>query len=519
MRDAQESIELVVCRHEGGAAFMAEAYGRLTGRPGVCLVTRGPGATNASIGVFSAAQEGVPMILIVGQVAQQHRGRGAFQELDVSNFFGGIAKWVTEIDHASRMSELISRAFIESTSGRPGPVVLSIPENVQHELVAYSPAPRIQPVRANVGQADTKKLENLIASAQRPLIVLGGSTWSEPATRSLSDFAHRFGIPVTTTFRKQDLIDSEHPQYIGSLGPGASPHLITTLQSADLLLLIGAVLGEVETAGYSRLDVPAPRQKIVQIGPDASFLNVPYHTELAIASSIDGFIQSLSELTTPSVIPWRESGAQARANHLMFREPLKTNDAINMGEFWSTLANRIPTDTVISMGAGNYTHWVLRHFRFKQLGTLLAPICAPMGYAVPAALAASRQNPSRLVIAVSGDGCFLMNSQELAVAAHFNANIIYLVVNNNMYGSVRMHQEQRFPERPYATDLTNPDFSALAVAYGIPSTKVDSQPELDSAFSCMVKDASVPRLIEIMTPPDQITPSATLSDIRKSARS
>jgi acetolactate synthase-1/2/3 large subunit len=292
-----------------------------------------------------------------------------------------------------------------------------------------------------------------------------------------------------------------------------------TLQSADLLLLIGAVLGEVETAGYSRLDVPAPRQKIVQIGPDVSFLNVPYHTELAIASSIDGFIQSLSELTTPSVIPWRESGAQARANHLMFREPLKTNDAINMGEFWSTLANRIPTDTVISMGAGNYTHWVLRHFRFKQLGTLLAPICAPMGYAVPAALAVSRQNPSRLVIAVSGDGCFLMNSQELAVAAHFNANIIYLVVNNNMYGSVRMHQEQRFPERPYATDLTNPDFSALAVAYGIPSTKVDSQPELDSAFSCMVKDASVPRLIEIMTPPDQITPSATLSDIRKSARS
>lgn len=515
LRSAHDAIELVVCRHEGGAAFMAEAHGRMTGRPGVCLVTRGPGATNAAIGVFSAAQEGIPMLLIVGQVAQQHIGRGAFQELDVATFFGGVAKRVIEINHPARVPELIGRAIDVAISGRPGPVVVSFPEDLQHQVITAFAAPPIQPAFAAPRASDMELMVQLIQNAARPMLVLGGSGWSPGATAAASAFAETFRMPVTTTFRKQDLIDSDNPRYIGSLGPGADPELVSALQTADLLLLAGATLGEVETAGFTRLSVPNPAQQIIQVGPEPSALQQAYRAVLAIVSDTVSFFDAANALPALAEAPWAAETVSQRERYLAFRAPRKVNTEINMGAFWSGLADQLPPNTLITMGAGNYTHWILRHFHFRRFGTLLAPICAPMGYAVPAAVAASRQFPDRLVVSCSGDGCFLMNGQELATAAHYSANILFLVINNGLYGSVRMHQELRYPGRPYATGLTNPDFAALAASYGLPSASVTTTAELTAALDPMIISTTGPRLIEIRTDPEEITPAGSINDIRK----
>ena len=515
LRAARDTIELVVCRHEGGAAFMAEAHGRMTGRPGVCLVTRGPGATNAAIGVFSAAQEGIPMVLIVGQVAQQNIGRGAFQELDVATFFGGVAKRVIEINHSARVPELIGRAIDIAISGRPGPVVVSFPEDLQHQAITTSAPLPIQSAFSAPRASDMEQMGQLIQNAAWPMLVLGGSGWSSEAASAAAAFAETLRMPVTTSFRKQDLIDSDNPQYIGSLGPGADPELISALQRADLLLLAGATLGEVETAGFTRLTVPDPAQQIVQVGPEPSALQQAYRAVLAIVSDIASFFHAANTRPALAETPWAAETASQRERYLAFRAPRKVDTEINMSTFWSDLADQLPPNTLLTMGAGNYTHWILRHFHFRRFGTLLAPICAPMGYAVPAAVAASRQFPDRLVVSCSGDGCFLMNGQELATAAQYSANILFLVINNGLYGSVRMHQELRYPGRPYATNLTNPDFAALATAYGLPSASVTTTAELTAALGPMITSTTGPRLIEIRTDPEEITPAGSIDDIRK----
>ncbi len=508
-------IDLVVARNEGGAAMMADAHGKLTGRPGICFVTRGPGASNACGGVHIAFQDSTPMILFIGQVKRGASDREAFQEVDYRRMFGQMAKWVAQIDSARRIPEYISRAFHTSMSGRPGPVVLALPEDVLKES-ATSPVPEAaQVIEAHPGSGDMEALRTMIETAQRPLLMLGGSGWDSEACANIRIFAENSGLPVCVSFRSQDIFDNLHPNFIGELGLGVSPKLVERVRQTDLLIAAGPRLGDMTTGGYTLLDIPSPKQRLIHIHSGAEELGRVYRPELAINSGIKTFAAAAAALA-PVGNRDRFQAAEGHREYLEWTEPVKVSGDLQLGEILKWLRKTIPADSIICNGAGSYTAWVHRYYRYRQRGNQLAPTSGSMGYGTPAAVAAKRLYPERIVIAFAGDGCFLMNGQEMATAVHYGINIIIIVVNNGMYGSIRMHQERNYPGRVKGTELGTTDFAALATAYGGHGEVVNRTEEFAAAFE-RAQHAGKPSLIELRVDPDAITPMTTLSALRKKA--
>lgn len=508
--DATE-ISVVSARHEGAAANMAEADGKLTGRPGICMVTRGPGATHAAIGVHTAFQDSTPMVLFIGQVARQARDREGFQEVDFRAMFAPIAKWVAEIDDAQRIPEYVARAFRTALSGRAGPVVLSLPEDMLSEVIT----PPTQPTAAVAAGAapratDMEALTGALAAAERPLLVVGGSGWTADSCRTLLDFARRSELPIVASFRRQDLIDNRDTNYCGHLGLGADPTLTERLKCADLIVAVGSRLGENTTAGYTLLSVPVPRQTLIHVHPDPNELGRVYQPALAIACGLADFGHALQALTIPGGArraAWRR---EAREAYVRFSTPPSTSTAyVNLSAIVAWLSEHLREDAIIANGAGNYTVWVHRFFRYRQPRTELAPISGAMGYGVPAAIAAKLRYPDREVVAFAGDGCFMMYPQEISTAVQHQANLIVLIVNNGTYGTIRMHQERCFPGRIIATDLRNPDFVALAQSQGAYAESITSTEAFPEAFR-RASASGRPAVLELRVDPDQSTPSFRL---------
>jgi len=477
------AIDVMVCRAEGGAAMMAEAYGKLTGRPGVCFVTRGPGATNACHGVHIAMQDSTPMILFIGQVDRGMREREAFQEIDYKAMFGGIAKWVVEIDRAARIPELIARAFRVALQGRPGPVVISLPEDMLTELASVANAVRVEPALGWPAPGDMARLGELLAAAKRPIMVLGGSGWDAQACQSLAQFAERFKLPVATSFRRAALCDADHPNYAGELGIGPDARLKQRVAEADLLLLIGGRLSEMPSSSYTLLEIPTPTQQLVHVHPGAEEIGRVYQPTLGILATPKAFAAALGSLSPRAAVAWEGEAAQAHADYLDWTEvPRVLPGDFQYGQVIAWLRDRLPKDSIVCNGAGNYAGWLHRHYRFHSFGTQLAPTSGSMGYGVPAAVLAKHQFPGRTVVALAGDGCFLMNGQEFATAVQLNAAIIVIVIDNGRYGTIRMHQDRDYPGRVVATDLRNPDFATYAVAFGGHGERVERSEEFAPAF-------------------------------------
>jgi acetolactate synthase-1/2/3 large subunit len=510
-------IDVLVCRNEGGAAMMAEAYGKLTGKPGICFVTRGPGATNASHGVHIAAQDSTPMILFIGQVERGMREREAFQEVDYKAFFGSIAKWVVEVESAERLPELMARAFRIACQGRPGPVVMALPEDMLTETADVADAPKVTPAEAWPGPDNMARFGELLREARKPLFILGGSRWSEAAQKSFIAFSEKFSIPVTTSFRRAHLFPSDHPNYVGDVGIGPNPKLAARVKDADLLVLLGARMSEMPSSSYSLINVPTPRQTLVHIHPGAEELGKVYQPALAIQASPDAFCASLAEFSQPNDAPWAEAVRQARQEFLDWTEkPATLPGKFQYGEVMRWLSNRLPADAIICNGAGNYAIWIHRYYRFRKLGTQLAPTSGSMGYGVPAAVLAKRQHPDRPVVAFAGDGCFMMNGQEFATAVQYGIPLIVIVVDNSMYGTIRMHQERDYPNRVSATLLKNPDFAAYAKAFGGHGERIETTEDFAPAFERAVNSGK-PAILHCLIDPEAITPARSLSQIRDEA--
>ena len=518
--EARDSIDLVTCRQEGGCANMAEAYGKLTGRPGICFVTRGPGATNASIGVHTAFQDSTPMILFIGQVARDQYDREAFQEVDYRQMFGPLAKWVAEIREADRMAEYINRAFHVALSGRPGPVVLALPEDMLTDKVETVSAhlPATPPVAApDLATLDQLSVE--LQQAERPVMILGGRGWTDQAVSDIRQFAEQQKLPVGCAFRYQDLFDNNHPQYMGDVGIGVNPKLFQRLQQADLILNVGARLGEMTSSGYKLLDIPFPKQKLVMVHTGAEETGHVYRAHLSFTCSLPEMARALKNLPVGDVAGRADQIAAARADYEAWSNPLgdlkgsRTGD-VQLGEVYAYLNKAMPKDAVLTNGAGNFSIWLHRFFRYSTFPSQLAPTSGAMGYGLPAALAAKAAAPDRPVVCFTGDGDFMMTGQELATAAHYGLPVTILLFNNGMYGTIRMHQERNYPDRVWATELTNPDFTTLAKAYGLDSVKVTNTGEFAAAFEAALKNNKT-TLIEIMVDPQALTPAATLDDIRK----
>jgi acetolactate synthase-1/2/3 large subunit len=512
------AIAVTVCRQEGGAAMMAEAYGKLTGRPGICFVTRGPGATNASPGLHIARQDSTPMILFVGQVAREMREREAFQELDYRAVFGSIAKWVTEVDDPARFPELVSRAFHVATSGRPGPVVIALPEDALTETASVPDAPPYEPVETHPSLAQTAELQKLLWAAERPVAILGGSRWSAQAVQRFARFAERFALPVATSFRRQMLFCADHPSYAGDLGIGPNPKLLARVKDADLVLLVGGRLSEMPSQSYTLFDIPAPQQTLVHIHPDPSEIGRVYRPHLAVNASPTAFSAALEAVQPPNEIVWAERTRIAHADYLAWSDPgaVRTPGAMQMGAAMAHLREALPADTILCNGAGNFSSWVHRFWPFRHYGTQLAPTSGSMGYGVPAAVAAKRLHPERTVIAFAGDGDFLMNGQEFATAVQYDLPVVVVLLDNGMYGTIRMHQEREYPGRISATMLKNPDFSAYAKAFGGHGERVertdDFAPALERAMA-----SGKPAILHVLIDPEAITPATTISAIRDKA--
>jgi acetolactate synthase-1/2/3 large subunit len=510
-------IAVTACRQEGGAAMMAEAAGKSTGRPGICFVTRGPGATNAAAGVHIARQDSTPMILFVGQIARDMREREAFQELDYRAVFGSIAKWATEIDDPARIPELVSRAFHVAAGGRPGPVVIALPEDMLVERVTVKDAPPFEPVETWPGASDMSRLQKLLWGAARPIVLAGGSRWSEKAAGALQRFAERFALPVATTFRRAHLFDALHPCYAGDLGIGPNPKLLTRIKAADLVLLIGGRLGEMPSQRYTLLDIPGPQQTLVHVHPGAEELGRVYRPQLAIHATPTAFAAALEGIEPPRDIRWREQTAVAHADFLAWTEhPSAVPGNVNLGEIIAALRDALPADTLVCNGAGNFSIWVHRYHRHRQYGTQVAPISGSMGYGVPAAVAMKRLHPERTVVAYAGDGDFLMSGQEFATAIQYDLPIIVIVVDNGMYGTIRMHQERHYPGRVVGTGLRNPDFAAYARAFGGFGATVERTAEFASAFAAAQRSAKA-AILHLKIDPEAITPTTTLAAIRAAA--
>ncbi len=511
-------IRNIVCRQEGGAAMMADCHGRLTGQPGICFVTRGPGATNASPGVHIAMQDSTPMILFIGQVASHAREREAFQEVDYRAFFGPIAKWATEIDDAARIPEILTRAFSVATSGRPGPVVISLPEDMLTSLVDAPAALASAPVETRPGAAEMEELAALLKDAKRPFVILGGSRWNEKAVADFQKAAEAWSLPVGCSFRRQMLFDHLHPSYAGDVGIGPNPKLAAAVKDADLVLLVGGRFSEMPSSDYTLMKSPYPDQKLVHVHADANELGRVYRPTLAINASSAAFAEAFAGLApgdAPRDMPWAEETERLHQAYLDWSTPPKTGPgAVQMGPIMEYLESVLPDDAIFTNGAGNYATWVHRFHRFRCFATQGAPTSGSMGYGTPAAVAAKALFPERPVLAFAGDGCFMMNGQEFATAVQENLPIIVVVVNNGIFGTIRMHQEREYPGRVSGTSINNPDFAALARAYGGHGEMVEKTEAFAEAFE-RAQASGKPALIEIRLDPEAITPAKTLTDIRE----
>ena len=518
-----DRIRFVTCRQEGGAAFMAEAQGKLTGRPGVCFVTRGPGATNASIGVHTAFQDSTPMVLFVGDVASDTRDREAFQELDFCSFFGpstkGMAKRVERIDDARRIPEYVARAFATAMNGRPGPVVLVLPEDMLTRQVDEDPLARVEPVQAWADPGSLRQLRDLLLQSERPFVIAGGGGWTPQAAQALQRFAENWQLPVGNAFRFQDTFDNHHLLYAGDVGIGINPKLAARIRNCDLLIAIGPRLGEMTTGGYSVPDAPRPRQKLVHIHGSAEELNRVYQADLAIFATMNAAARSLEVLSAPPELPWSAWTADAHADYVANLVPQALPGAIDMPAIVATLQRHLPRDAVVTNGAGNFASWMHRFFRHHGLAdgvkTQLAPTNGAMGYGVPAGIAANLLT-GRTAFTIAGDGDFLMNGQELATAVQHGGKSIILLLNNGMYGTIRMHQEREYPMRVSGSALSNPDFTALAQAYGYAGARIERTADFEPALlAALARNQGT--VIEVLLDPEVITTRGTLSSIRKAA--
>jgi acetolactate synthase-1/2/3 large subunit len=514
--DARDRIRFVICRQEGGAAFMAEAYGKLTGRPGICFVTRGPGATNAANGVHTAQQDSTPMILFVGQVGNDFIEREAFQEIDYRRMFGGIAKWVAQIDRPERVPEYVSRAFHTAVAGRPGPVVLALPEDMLTERAAVPDTGCYTRVAAHPGEDEMQALRTMLAQAKRPFVILGGSGWNEQACADFRAFVEANDLPVGTAFRRQDLYDNRLPNFAGDVGIGINPALAERIKGCDLLIAVGARLCEMTTGGYTLIDVPRPKQKFVHVHAGAEVLGRVYQADLPIHSGMPEFARAARAMAPVDSSAWKEWTRAARADYEAWLVPGPMPGALDLGQVMVYLRRRLPPETIVTNGAGNYSGWVHRFYQYTGFRTELAPTSGTMGYGVPSAVAAKLVHPERPVVSFSGDGCFLMNGQELATAAQYDLRILFIVVNNGMYGTIRMHQEREHPGRVSGTQLKNPDFAALARAYGLHGEIVEKTADFEAAFE-RAWNAKTAALLELRVDPDAITTRTTLSAIRAAA--
>lgn len=508
----ERGIPNIVCRHEGGAAMMAEATGKLTGRPGVAFVTRGPGATNAAAGVHVAKQDSTPMILFVGQIARAHRDREAFQEVDYRATFGPIAKWAAEVDQVERLPEYISRAFHVAISGRPGPVVLALPEDM---LSSFAEVPDLPPPVlpvAGVTEAQVQAVASAIRGAERPLVVVGGPHWSAEAAEELESFAESWGLPVATGFRRQDRLDNASRAYVGDLGVGMNPKLAARLKAADLVVALGSRLGDIVTGGYEILD-PATPPRIVHVHADAGELGRVFRPEVAVCTPAPLMVKALARLTPPNARGWEAWAAEARAEYEGWQKPVATPGAVRMEEVVGWLSKTLPEDAIVTNGAGNYAAFLHRYYRFRRHGTQLAPTSGSMGYGFPAAIAAKLARPAQTVVCMAGDGCFQMTLNEMSTATQHGAAVIVVVANNGRYGTIRMHQERHYPGRVSGTDLANPDFAALAWAYGGHGEVVEQQEDFPAAFA-RAQEAGRLAVIELRLDAAMLSTSMTVDETR-----
>jgi acetolactate synthase-1/2/3 large subunit len=512
-------IALTVCRQEGGAAMMAEAVGKLTGRPGICFVTRGPGATNASAGVHVAMQDSTPMILFIGQVERGFLEREAFQEVDYTRFFAPICKWAAEIRDAARIPEYINRAFAVATSGRPGPVVLSLPEDMLTDHVtAVAPLP-FTPVEPQIGLSDLAALRRHLVAAKRPIVIVGGSGWSPDAVARMQRFAEKWRMPVAVSFRRQMLFDHEHPCFAGIVGIGVDPKLKARIEGADLVVLVGGRLSEMPSQAYTLIDVPNPKQTFVHVHAGAEEIGRVYRPALGIVSGPNAFAAGVDGLEPPIGTPsWDGTAEAAHADYLAYSSiPAETPGRVQMREVMRTITARVPEDAILTNGAGNFATWVHRFHRFRRFGTQLAPTSGSMGYGYPAAVGAKIAFPERTVVCVAGDGDFQMTMQELGTAVQSAAAVITVLVDNGIYGTIRMHQEREYPGRVSGSTLQNPDFAALARSYGAEGYTVRETAEFAPAFEAALASGK-PAIIHVLTDPEAITPATTLTQIREAAQ-
>ncbi|PZU90389.1 MAG: thiamine pyrophosphate-binding protein [Shinella sp.] len=513
----ESGIETIVCRQEGGAAMMADTWGRLTGEPGICMVTRGPGATNASAGLHVAKQDSIPMILFIGQVQRDAREREAFQEVEYRRAFTEFAKWVGEIDDARRIPEFVTRAFAIATSGRPGPVVLTLPEDMLVDEVDAPEAKPYMPVEAHPGLAQIEAFGALLAKAKRPMLILGGTRWDDESVAGIRVFAERFKLPVGCSFRRQMLFDHLHESYAGDVGIGINPALAKEIKESDLVILLGGRFSEMPSSSYTLLGIPYPSQTLVHVHPDPSELGRVYRADLAICATPKDFVGALGKLSPAAEPEWATRTAAMHACYLAWSTPPKTGPGkLHMGPIMEWIEANTPKDAIFTNGAGNYATWLHRFHRFQAFNTQAAPASGSMGYGLPAAVAAKQLFPKREVICFAGDGCFMMHGQEFATAIRYNLPIIVLLVNNGIYGTIRMHQEREYPGRVSATDLTNPDFAALARAYGGYGETVEHTEQFAAAFE-RARASGKPAILDIKLDPEAITPTRTLTQIREKA--
>ena len=513
----ESGIENVVCRHEGAAVMMAEAHAKLTGQPGIAFVTRGPGATNGSAGVHVAQQDSTPLILFVGQIDNRHRDREAFQEVNYREFFKPIAKWAAEVDHTERLPEYLSRAFHQALSGRPGPVVLALPENM---LSAQADVPDIAPVAPTPPSVCSEQLDAVLeklCKAERPLVIAGGSVWSSDAAAGLAQFAESFGLPVCATFRRMDRIDNRHPNYAGELAVGMNPKLAKRLREADCLLALGARLGDIATGSYELVDPAAPGKTIIHIHPDPNELGRVFRPDLGLAAPAVDVIAKLSRRTAPDRPDWSGWTKAARADYLDWVTPRETPGAVKLEQVIHQLSEHLPDNAIVTNGAGNFAAFLHRYLRARAFPGHLAPTSGSMGYGFPAAISAKLEHPDRPVICFAGDGCFQMTLNEMSTARQYGANVITIVCNNGQYGTIRMHQEKTYPGRVSGTQMFNPDYAAFARAYGAHGERIERTEDFLPAY-LRALEAGCPAVIELVLDPDALSPGLTVASARALAK-
>ena len=510
-------IKTVICRQEGGASMMAEAWGKFTGEPGICFVTRGPGAANAMSGLHIAQQDSTPMIMLLGLPGAEHEDREAFQEIETKQLFSSFVKWAAVIRDTKRIPEYISRAFHTAKNGRPGPVVLGLPEDMLSATAQAADAKAARFAEPAPSAADIEQLQAALGKAQRPLMIIGGPGWSKAIQKQVEAFAERFDMPVAAAFRFQDYMDNRHPNYVGHVGIGPEPKLAAAVKNADVLLVVGARLGEMTTSAYTLLDIPNPKQFLIHVHPSGDELGSVYRPDLPINATAETFAAALDGLAKPASTPWSALRKELRAANEAFIAPVATPGSVRFAEVVRTVSDLMPEHGVITNGAGNYAAFVHRFTQYKGYRSQLAPTSGSMGYGLPAAIAAKLADPTRTVVNYAGDGCFLMTGQELATAVQYGLNIVTIIANNGMYGTIRMHQEREYPARVVGTTLINPDFAAYARSFGAHGEKVERTEDFKPTFQRAL-DANKPAIIELKIDPEALTPRQTLSQIRAAAK-